>query len=94
MAECDLRVVYRIDHIAVPVNLLSFRYAGRVELPNNLKQHFRPIAMTVPDAQVITEVVLFSYGFSCAPTLAKKVAMLYNFARTSFSDAVSRRREL
>eukprot|EP00117_Sycon_ciliatum_P023615 scpid1048/ scgid0074/ Dynein-1-alpha heavy chain, flagellar inner arm I1 complex; 1-alpha DHC; Dynein-1, subspecies f len=62
-------------------------YRGRVELPQNLKEYFRPIAMTVPDAGSIMEVVLFSVGFRSAPALAKKVVKLYDSAAAAFSKA-------
>lgn len=48
-------------------------YAGRTELPDNLKSMFRPISMMVPDSGIIAENVLFSDGFQNTKTLAKKV---------------------
>ncbi|XP_050296141.1 dynein axonemal heavy chain 2 isoform X2 [Anthonomus grandis grandis] len=55
-------------------------YAGRTELPDNLKSMFRPISMMVPDSAIIAENVLFSDGFSNTKALAKKVFTLYQLA--------------
>ena len=49
-------------------------YAGRTELPDNLKSMFRPISMMVPDSSIIAENVLFSDGFENTKSLAKKVS--------------------
>jgi hypothetical protein len=52
-------------------------YAGRTELPDNLKSMFRPISMVVPDSNYIAEILLFGEGFNNTRILAKKVYTLY-----------------
>lgn len=60
-------------------------YAGRTELPDNLKSMFRPISMIVPDNIIIAENLLFSDGFQNTKILAKKVFTLYELAKQQLS---------
>ena len=55
-------------------------YAGRTELPDNLKSMFRPISMVVPDTALIADIILTGEGFDNARGLAKKVDVLYSLA--------------
>ena len=52
-------------------------YAGRSNLPDNLKKLFRSLAMTKPDRQLIAEVMFISHGFSTAEKLATKIVPFF-----------------
>ena len=60
-------------------------YAGRTELPENLKALFRSCAMVVPDIVLICENMLLSEGFAEARNLSKKFMTLYSLASSLLS---------
>ena len=53
-------------------------YAGRSNLPDNLKKLFRSIAMSKPDKELIAEVMLFSQGFKQAKVLSKQTVPFFD----------------
>lgn len=55
-------------------------YAGRAELPENLKALFRSCAMIKPDLQPICENMLMAEGFLKARTLSVKFVTLYDLS--------------
>ena len=67
--------------IFITMNPAGNGYGGRQKLPGNLKQLFRPVAMTVPDNDLIAETLLFSQGFIHGYELGKKIVSVFAFAR-------------
>uniref|UniRef100_A0A4W4HCE4 Dynein, axonemal, heavy polypeptide 9 like n=1 Tax=Electrophorus electricus TaxID=8005 RepID=A0A4W4HCE4_ELEEL len=61
-------------------------YAGRAELPENLKALFRPCAMVIPDFGLICEIMLVAEGFLEARMLARKFISLYTLCRGLLSQ--------
>ena len=71
--------------IFVTLNPAGKDYGGRSNLPDNLKALFRPVAMGRPDNELISEVMLYSEGFSAAKDLAGKIVALFTLSKELLS---------
>jgi dynein heavy chain 1 len=61
-------------------------YAGRSNLPDNLKKLFRSLAMTQPGNVLIAQVMLYSQGFRTAEILAHKIVPFFKLCNEQLSS--------
>jgi dynein heavy chain, axonemal len=61
-------------------------YAGRAELPDNLKVLFRPVAMMIPSYGLVAQVMLFAEGYTEAQKLSTKMVQLYKLSDEQLSQ--------
>ena len=66
--------------IFVTLNPAGKGYGGRSQLPDNLKQLFRAVAMTAPDKELIAEVILYSESYKTAKVLGRKIVALFTLS--------------
>lgn len=62
-------------------------YAGRYNLPINMKNLFRPISMVVPDSAMICEIMLASSGFLFAEPISKSFVHIQHLAEVKMKKA-------
>lgn len=61
-------------------------YAGRSNLPDNLKKLFRSIAMSKPDKELIAEVTLYTQGFESARGISTSIVPVFDACASRMSQ--------
>eukprot|EP01059_Diplonema_ambulator_P006458 TRINITY_DN16152_c0_g9_i2.p1 TRINITY_DN16152_c0_g9~~TRINITY_DN16152_c0_g9_i2.p1 ORF type:complete len:2158 (+),score=857.39 TRINITY_DN16152_c0_g9_i2:243-6476(+) len=88
-AECELlNRKIDVNHnagIFVTLNPAGKGYGGRSKLPDNLKQLFREVAMSVPDLNLIAETILLSEGFIHAAPISRKIVTTFTLSKQLLS---------
>ena len=62
-------------------------YGGRIaDIPDNMKVLFRPVAMVLPDLEMIAQTLLYAAGFVEAKVLAEKIVVAYRLLAEQLSS--------
>jgi hypothetical protein len=78
--------VVQLDRECAIFVTMNPSYAGRTELPENMKSLFRSVAVVVPDRAAIVRVRLAASGYQDSVGLTKKVNALYSTATEQLSQ--------
>lgn len=84
----DIRLVGKTVSVSEDTGIfvtMNPEYAGRSNLPDNLKQLFRSVAMVKPDKNLIAQVILFSQGYKEAELLSKKIVLFFDLCQDEMS---------
>ncbi|VDN07166.1 unnamed protein product [Thelazia callipaeda] len=83
--EVTLVTVDPNSAIFITLNPVAKGYAARQILPDNLKQLFRPVVMSLPDYELIAEALLTAEGFYDAKKLSQKLITVFELSRSMLS---------
>ena len=82
LLRCGVEITVNYNAgIFITMNPAPKGYGGRQKLPDNLKQVFRPVAMSVPGNKLTAKVMMFAEGFKNAKIMAQRIVALCLLSR-------------